>query len=89
MKKHWKEIVSGGLLLLSVVMMLLFPRENNLAAATVFAVLFWLSLIACVVLAVAAIRARGDPKADHFPADTDPAGDIKKSEHREEHYNEK
>ncbi len=56
MLKKWKVLLSAGMLTLSVVMILLFPREKSIAIATVFAILFWLSLIACVWLAAITIR---------------------------------
>ena len=62
LKKYWKALLSAGMLTLSVVMILLFPREKNIVIATVFAILFWLSLIACVWQAVITIRKKLDKK---------------------------
>lgn len=61
--KRWRFVLAAAVvLLLSVVLLLLFPREEHVALSTVFALLFWLALIAGFVFTVLAVRTRGNPK---------------------------
>lgn len=87
--KRWRFVLaSAAVLLLSVVLLLLFPREEHLVLSTVFALLFWLALIASFVFMVLAVRNRGKPKAETSPQKRHAVGFTKKSERREENLNE-
>lgn len=68
MKKNRKAFLSAGILLISAVMILLFPRENNIAIATAFAILFWLSFLAYVWQTVAVIRRNHDNRRKQMQA---------------------
>lgn len=64
-QKQWIWcVISSAVLLLSVILILLFPREEHVVLSTVFAVLFWLSLVATIVSAAFAVRNRGKPPHD-------------------------
>ena len=64
LKKQRFVLLSASVLLLSITMLVLFPREEHLALSTAFAVLFWLSLILCMVSVILSVRNRGKPAKD-------------------------
>ncbi len=58
MKRSYRLLVGIAIMIILVALMIIFPRQDYFAAATMFAIAFWLALLYSVAQTVMLVRKR-------------------------------